>query len=549
VIPEAHLRDNLPAADDEAQDDVRGFDGTVQNVELTTPVCTLDPAPTSSSAPRTSGRIRTSFERYTGYSSGYHKVQALFNDVPKTLNQPTNMKAAMSCLFTSLWKWNMKATMSRLFNSLWKWDMDKQTLELKCMSIWENVSFDSITRMPGTIRTYDIQYSMGTWEQVIFDPNTQMQGTMLTYYIKCNADGSAKKSKARLVIHGDHQFPGVRYLKTFTYTAQLRIFCLVICLAQIPGGTVTHCDISNDFTNGISEEEQFMRNPPDYTVIQGTMLKLNKSLYAFCQASKVWPQTLSKALLGLGFKQSNSCLFYHPDIFCLFSTPVDDLLFLSDAAFRDQAVRDLAKIYILADYGVVPTYLGMNITFSKPGEAAISKKNYIEKMVARFNFSEATTTRQPLRSGAVLTKADSPATLKENLEIHDVPFGGIIESLLHSSLGTRPDTTYAVDALSRYKNNPGPKHWKYANSILLYLKGSATMRLVYKLQGPKKIRIEIFSDYDWGSNTDDTKSISGFNGHVNGIPVSWISRTQISTALYFIVRPTFSFRNNLHGLI
>jgi hypothetical protein len=117
------------------------------------------------------------------------------------------------------------------------------------------------------------------------------------------------------------------------------------------------------------------------------------------------------------------------------------------------------------------------------------------------------------------------------MEMSDVPYRGIIGSLLYSSLGTRPDIAYAVAALSRFNNNPGPKHWKYAKSILRYLKGSATMGLVYKSQGPKKLQIEIFSDSDWGSNADDRKSISGFIVHINGNPVSWTSRTQKSTAL------------------
>jgi hypothetical protein len=283
------------------------------------------------------------------------------------------------------------------------------------------------------------------------------------------------------VVRGDRQIPGVDYGETFAATAQMRTFRLLLCLGQILGGTVTHCDISNAFTNGILEEELYMRSPPGYPATRGTMLKLIKSLYGLCQASRVWQQTLTKALLGLGFKQckSDSCLFFHPDYFCLISIHVDDLLFLSDnKAFRDQTVKDLAKIFKLSDLGVVQAYLGMNIAFPKPGIATISQKTYIEKMVTRFNLTEATTTRQPLPSGAVLTKADSPETPKEKMEMSDVPYRGIIGSLLYSSLGTRPDIAYAVAALSRFNNNPGPKHWKYAKSILRYLKGSATMGLV-----------------------------------------------------------------------
>jgi hypothetical protein len=88
-----------------------------------------------------------------------------------------------------------------------------------------------------------------------------------------------------------------------------------------------------------------------------------------------------------------------------------------------------------------------------------------------------------------------------------------------------------VCALSRFNSCPGLKHWKYAQHILRYLKGTATKGMLYSNPFGRAVKIEIFSDSDWGQNIDDRKSISGFVVCINGNPVSWSSRTQKSTAL------------------
>jgi hypothetical protein len=173
----------------------------------------------------------------------------------------------------------------------------------------------------------------------------------------------------------------------------------------------------------------------------------------------------------------------------------------------------------------------MNITFPSKGVATICQETYVKKMVNRFGLTQATSNRTPLPSNLLLTKQDCPKTEEEKEEMEKVPYRGIIGSLLYASLGSRPDIAYGVAALSKFNSCPGMKHWKYAKQILRYLKGTAHFGLRYTNPGPKEVRIEIFSDSDWGSNPDDRKSISGFVCCINGNPVSWSSRTQKSTAL------------------
>ncbi|GMF52757.1 unnamed protein product [Phytophthora fragariaefolia] len=73
--------------------------------------------------------------------------------------------------------------------------------------------------------------------------------------------------------------------------------------------------------------------------------------------------------------------------------------------------------------------------------------------------------------------------------------------------------------LSRFLENPGLQHWKAAIRVLRYLKSTREHGIVY--QGSSgKVTVEAFTDADWGSNTDDRRSVSGVMVMIgNGPPV------------------------------
>ena len=48
---------------------------------------------------------------------------------------------------------------------------------------------------------------------------------------------------------------------------------------------------------------------------------------------------------------------------------------------------------------------------------------------------------------------------------------------MHTALATRPDISYAVSALSRYKSRPFTSHFTAAKGVLRYLKTTAHHRL------------------------------------------------------------------------
>jgi hypothetical protein len=61
-----------------------------------------------------------------------------------------------------------------------------------------------------------------------------------------------------------------------------------------------------------------------------------------------------------------------------------------------------------------------------------------------------------------------------------VPYREIIGMLNHLVVHTRPEMAYHLSSLARFVTAPGPRHWLAAKHLLRYLKGSASMGLLYK---------------------------------------------------------------------
>ena len=88
------------------------------------------------------------------------------------------------------------------------------------------------------------------------------------------------------------------------------------------------------------------------------------------------------------------------------------------------------------------------------------------------------------------------------------PYRSLIGFLMYITTCMRPDIAFVVTRLSRFLENPGTQHWKAAIRVLRYLKSTREHGIVYH-GGSGTVIAEAFTDADWGSNTDDRRSVSG----------------------------------------
>ncbi|XP_071928133.1 uncharacterized protein [Coffea arabica] len=125
----------------------------------------------------------------------------------------------------------------------------------------------------------------------------------------------------------------------------------------------------------------------------------------------------------------------------------------------------------------------------------------------------------------VSTPYDANTQLKKNNgnPIAQSKYAQIIGSLMHLMNFTRPDIAYAVCRLSRYTHNPNREHWFTLVRLMKYLRGTVNFGILYS--GFPTV-LEGYSDANWISDPNDTKSTSGYVFTLGGGAVAWKSARQ-----------------------
>ncbi|CAE5963143.1 unnamed protein product [Arabidopsis arenosa] len=335
----------------------------------------------------------------------------------------------------------------------------------------------------------------GTFSVVSLPEGKQPIGCRWVYRIKHNADGTVDRYRARLVAKGYTQQEGVDYIDTFSPVAKLVTI--------------------------------YMDLPPGYTPPKGETLppnavwKLHKSLYGLKQASRQWYKKFSEVLLRDGFLQSESehTLFvkYNDGIFIALLVYVDDIVIASN---NDDAVSQLkatlAAAFKLKDLGQVKYFLGLEIARNKDG-ISLCQRKYTLDLLESVGFLGCKPVATPM-DYTVHLHAESGDILPDA-----TVYRALIGKLLYLTI-TRADITYAVHKLSQFLAQPRTHHLEAAHRVIRYLKGDPGRGLFYSAHS--EIRLQAFSDADWGTCQDTRRSTTGFCVFLGDSLISWKAKKQ-----------------------
>lgn len=369
---------------------------------------------------------------------------------------------------------------------------------------------------------YDSLMTNNTWTLSSLPPGRKTIKCRWIFKIKTDTEGKVRY-KARLVAKGYSQEYGIDYNGTFAPVIRLSTVRLLLSMAVSNLMYIHHMDCTSAFLNGDISEELYMEQPECFNDGSNRVCRLRKSLYGLKQAPRQWFLKISGVLNEIGFKMSpsdngiyratkQSCVVY-------LGLYVDDILIATTNLETIQYIKDvLCSNFKMSDLGPVKKFLNIEIDYKHHYKfIVLSQTQAINRLLEKFNMMECSTVTTPVANVKELYK-----DIGDKLEDNKM-YRKLIGSLMFIMLGTRADIAFSVTLLSRFLDCPRIHHWKAAKRILRYLKGTVTLRLVYR--STNRTTLSVFTDADW-ANSQDRKSVSGISIFHDGNLIQWRSKKQ-----------------------
>ena len=303
---------------------------------------------------------------------------------------------------------------------------------------------------------------------------------------------------------------------------------MMLALTALRDWHISGLDVKTAFLYGDLDEELYMEQPEGFKFPgqQNKVMRLKKAIYGLKQAALAWWRALDKSMSTLGCTRllSDSGLFVNEQKTVVSIIYVDDVLFLGKSKKDiDSLKKRFMAIWECRDLGDTKEFLRMRILRSK-GRILIDQKDYLQKVLQRFNLTNAKSVPTPLPEGYHPTPNKGTATPELRASYQQV-----IGSLLYIMIGTRPDIAYAVTKLAQFAANPSEDHLNRALYICRYLLGTADYALIYNGKGDGGLIA--YADSDWASDPVTRKSTTGYLVKLADGVFCWNSRAQKSIAL------------------
>jgi reverse transcriptase-like protein/integrase-like protein/Pol polyprotein/LTR polyprotein gag-polypeptide-like protein len=368
------------------------------------------------------------------------------------------------------------------------------------------------------------------WTLVQLPPGKRALPLRWVCRTKRDALNRLERYKGRVVVKGFAQEAGLDFDETFAPVVRMDSVRTLFAISAANDLYIIQVDCKNAFLHSNSDFEIYVQQPEGFVDPNhpNAVLLLNKALYGLKQAPRLWYLLLSEVIVGIGFRplETDPNIYVRGDTILV--VYVDDMLIAGTQIASCNAVAsELARKIEIVNKGEVKTFLGLNVTRNYPQHSiSISQPGYIDRLLIRFNMTNARPASTPFESGTKLRFATTNDALCD-IKLYQELTG----SLNHLAVYSRPDIAFAVSKLSKFNSNPTTTHFKAALHVLRYLKSTRNYCIRYQQSSTVSITDIIgYSDADHASDEDDRKSYTGYVFIIYGGAVSWSTHKQHTVA-------------------
>jgi hypothetical protein len=137
---------------------------------------------------------------------------------------------------------------------------------------------------------YGALISNGTWELVPRPQGSNIVTSKCVFTPKLRADDTIDRYKARWVLRGFTQYPGVNYDETFSPVVKPATVLTVLATGVSCTWPIQQLDVKNAFLHGTLSEAVFCCQPTGFAdpAHPDLVCRLHKSLYGLKQAPRAW---------------------------------------------------------------------------------------------------------------------------------------------------------------------------------------------------------------------------------------------------------------------
>ena len=272
---------------------------------------------------------------------------------------------------------------------------------------------------------------------------------------KTDVAGNFIEAEARWVARGFQQVRGIDYDETYAATVRPDTTRTLLAIAAVKGWKVHQADIFVAYLHAHQKDYQiYLRQPKGFEHGNGDLYcRMDKDLYGLKQSGNLWFDEAAGTLIdGLGLTQSkyDLALFFDKKNQLFITLYVDDFKAISPGEkVIKWFMKEFGSIYKIKDLGLVSNYLGMEITQAN-GTIKVTQQRYLQRVLERFQMKDCKPAKTPMEEWIKLYKADKDYEYNHaDRKLYQELEG----SLMHLSVQTRPNITYAVNKLGRFASN------------------------------------------------------------------------------------------------